>query len=86
MRMESTYRISAFEPNKQFTFEATSGPMVLEGRFSFQPQEGGTRVSIAFDGRMKGIMRLLEPFMVGKFRGQMDRTTAKIKEILESSG
>ena len=84
MRMESTYRISAFEPNKLFQFEATSGPMVLEGRFAFEPQESGTQVSIAFDGRMKGLMRLFEPMMVGKFRGQMARTTAKIKENLES--
>ena len=44
-KMESTSRIAAFEPNKSFTFESTSGPMDFRGTWSFEPVEGTTKVS-----------------------------------------
>ena len=84
--MEYTGRISAFEPNKSFTFESLSGPMEFKGSWSFESVEGGTRLLMEFEGRMKGIMRLFEPLMAMQFKGQMRDSTAKLKAILESQG
>ena len=83
-RMESTGKITAFEPNKSFTFESMTGPMDYRGTWAFESAEGGTRVSFDMEGHMKGIMRLFEPLMAMQFKGQMGRSTAKMKDILES--
>ena len=83
-RMESTAEISAFEPDKAFTFRSTSGGMEFEGSWAFEPVDGGTKVALMFEGRMKGLMRLFEPLIARKFRGQMDRSIARLKELLES--
>ena len=83
-KMEYTARISAFEPNKSFTFESLSGPMDFKGTWSFESLENGTRLSMEFEGRMKGLMRLFEPLMAMQFKGQMQESSAKLKEILES--
>ena len=85
-KMESTARISAFEPNKTFTFESMSGPMEFQGTWTFEPVESGTRLSMDFEGRMKGLMRLFEPLMAMQFKGQMEGSTARLKDILESQG
>ena len=83
-RMESTARITAFDPNKSFTFESMTGPMEYRGTWTVESAEGGTRVSFEMEGHMKGIMRLFEPLMAMQFKGQMARSTAKLKDILES--
>ena len=85
-KMESTSRIAAFEPNKSFTFESTSGPMDFRGTWSFEPVEGTTKVSFDMEGHLKGVMRLLEPLMAGKLRKETDGNITKIKSILESQG
>ena len=82
--MESTAEIVAFEANKAFTFKSTSGAMNFEGTWTFDPEEGGTRLTLEFEGGMKGLMRLFEPLMAMQFKGQMNRSTAKLKEILEA--
>ena len=84
--MESTARISAYEPNKTFTFESTSGPMEFKGTWSFEPAESTTKVSFDMEGRMNGIMRLLEPILAGKLRKEMDGNIVRIKNNLESQG
>ena len=83
-RMESTAEIVAFEANKTFTFKSTSGPMEFQGTWTFDSEGGGTRLSVDAEGHMKGLMKLFEPLIVMKFKSQMNRTTARLKEILES--
>ena len=83
-RMESTAEIVAFEADKAFTFKSTSGAMEFEGTWTFGfSEESGTTLTLEFEGRMKGLMRLLEPLMAMQFKGNASRTTAKLKGILE---
>ena len=85
-RMESTAKITAFEPNKTFTFESMSGPMIYKGTWTFEPTESTTKVSMEFEGRMKGLMRLFEPLMVKMFKGEMEGNTVRLKDVIESQG
>ena len=78
-RMESTAEIVAFEANKAFTFKSTSGPMEFEGTWTFDREEGGTRATMELEGRMKGLMRLFEPLIAMKMKGQTKRSFARLK-------
>ena len=52
-RMESTAEIVAFDANKTFTFKSTSGPTECQGTWTFDLEEGGTRLALDVEGYME---------------------------------
>jgi len=45
-RIESTDEVTEYEPNKKFSFKSASGPFPVEGGYTFESANGGTRVTI----------------------------------------
>ena len=77
-------RVIEYDPPNKMTMETSGGaPFSVTGSYSFQPIEGGTRMT--FDGtfKMKGLLKLIEPLMSGSLRKQQTAENLKLKEILE---
>ena len=82
-RMESTYEITAYEPDTKFGFKVVSGPIPMEGGYTLQSVEGGTRVTLAVQGEAGGFFKLAET-MVGRMaRRQIQADFDNLKDLLE---
>ena len=83
-RMETTYEITEYEPNKKFGFKTTSGPIPMEGGFNVEPEEGGTKVSFKIQGEAGGFFRLADPILARMVRRQVETDHANLKDLLEA--
>lgn len=74
--------VTGFEPNKRFSLRVINGPQVTLS-YSFEPEEGGTRLRYQFVMRPSGMMRALAPLIIRSLRKQSSSDFEKLKDILE---
>jgi uncharacterized protein YndB with AHSA1/START domain len=79
--MESTLRVTAFEPDRHFAAEVVSGPVSFRVDHRLEPDDGGTRVSFTIEGEPGGFFRFAEPVIERQVRRQVtdDFTTLKLR-------
>jgi uncharacterized membrane protein len=75
--------ITAFEPNKRFETKTVTMPQVTVS-YSFEGENGGTRLNYKFVMLTSGMMRLLELLMAGAIKKDTELDFQKLKHILES--
>jgi hypothetical protein len=80
---ENRAEVQIFEPNKRFALKTTTQPQVTVS-YSFDVENGGTRLEYRFVMLTSGLMRLLEPLIAGAIRKQSDQDFDKLKHILEA--
>lgn len=80
--IEYQAEVTGFEPNKRFSLRVINGPRVTLN-YSFEPEEGGTRLRYQLVMRPSGMMRLLAPLIIRSLRKQSSSDFEKLKDILE---
>ena len=76
------YEAIAYEPNRLAAWKAVSGPLPLTFSRAFEGVEGGTRVTMRYEGD-RGLLRLAGPLVAGIGRRQMEGDFPKLKQQLE---
>ena len=74
--------ITVFEPNKRFATKTLTKPQVTVS-YTFDEENGGTRITYKFVMITSGFMRLLEPLIAGSIKKDTDSDFEKLKHILE---
>ncbi len=82
-RIEIASELSEYEPLRHLGFKSTSGPIPLEGRYSFEPDGAGTRVTFAMQGEPGGFFKLAEPIVARSTQRQWETNLANLKDLLE---
>ena len=88
MKFESEFTVSEAVPGRRITWRVDSGPP-YDGRFFLEltPIDASTsRARYGAELRMKGLMRLLAPFMGGEAKSEIANELAKLKAVVESGG
>ena len=62
-----TYQITEYEPTSRFVIVGTNKNFTGTDTIEISPSGDGTRVDYTADFRMKGIAKLIEPFLGGVF-------------------
>ena len=75
--------ITDFEPNKRFATMTLTEPRASVS-YTFDAENGGTRLSYKFVLQTKGIMRLLEPLIASSIKKDTESDFENLKRILES--
>jgi len=76
-------QVTAFEPNKRLETKTTTKPEVTVS-YSFDPENGGTRLRYKFVMLTTGLMRLLEPLIAGSIKKESESDFEALKRILEN--
>ena len=84
-RIDADYRITAYEPNRQLSFEAIAGPVRPTGQFEFDDADGATRLKFALQAELSGLKKLLMGGAVQKSMNAEVAATERLKEVLEAS-
>lgn len=83
-RIEGTMEVAEFEFDSRFAYRMTSGPIKVQGDFSFSPAGSSTRLSLSAQGEPGGLFKLAEGLMTKQMRGQMEDNLARPKSVLEA--
>jgi uncharacterized protein YndB with AHSA1/START domain len=75
--------ITAFEPNRRFETKTITKPQVTVS-YSFEAENGGTRLKHKFVMLTSGLMRLLEPLIAGSIKKESESDFEALKRILEN--
>ena len=85
-RIESTWEVTEHEVNVKSGFRITSGPIPLQGTWTFEHVEGGTKVTFIAQGETGGFFRLAEPLVGRIARRQTENDHETLKDLLEAQG
>jgi uncharacterized membrane protein len=83
-RLEWASEVTHFEPNERVHFKLAAGPLDLEESCTFEPVEGGTRVTVVYGGDPGGFFKLAEAVVVRMFQKQIEGNLANLKDVLEA--
>ncbi len=87
-RMEWPCEIIEYEPNRKIKYKITSGPMTGEPSCTFEPVEGGTRLTLVGEGETGGFFKrlfgLADPIVVRMMQRGTETDLANLKDILEA--
>jgi len=82
-RIEIASELTEFEPLRVVGFKSTSGPIPLEGRYAFEPDGGGAKVTFTMQGEAGGFFKLAEPIVARSTQRQWETNLANLKDLLE---
>jgi uncharacterized protein YndB with AHSA1/START domain len=68
-KLESTVEVAESSPPSAFALKILDGPMPLDGRWTFERLDGGTRVRFVGEANVRGPKKLARPLLARQFRG-----------------
>jgi hypothetical protein len=81
---EWTAKMTEYEPYKRWGKVIDSGSLVIDDKLVCDPAEGGTRLTMVYDVKVGGILKLLLPMIISSMRKQLKLDLANLKAILEA--
>ena len=81
---EWTAKMTEYEPYKRWGKVIDSGSLVIDDKLVCDPAEGGTRLTMVYEVRVGGILKLLSPVIISSMRKQLKLDLASLKGILEA--
>ena len=82
--IETVAEVTVYEPPQQMTYKAVSGPLPAEVTETFEPVEGGTRVTITVHVQTRGLLKLLQPLMRRTLRQTLQGNLVTLQRLLEA--
>jgi uncharacterized protein YndB with AHSA1/START domain len=79
---EIQIEITDFEPNKRFATKTLTHPQVTV-TYTFEPEDGGTRLTNKFVMSTREDMRLTEPLLADSIKKDTDSDFEKLKYVIE---
>ena len=83
-RSETEYKVIEYERNRMTAWKTVSGPLPLTFRRTFEPVEGGTRVTIRYEAEPRGFLKLAMPLLARMGKRQLEGDFPKLKELMET--
>ncbi|HEY7890961.1 MAG TPA: SRPBCC family protein [Solirubrobacteraceae bacterium] len=78
-----TYRIVEYHPPSAVTFRGESPTVVSLDRITFEPSNGGTRITYDADLALKGALKIADPLLRVAFKRVGARALAGLRSTLE---
>lgn len=82
-KLDAIATVTAYDPPDAFAFKATSGPIVLESKFTLTAVNGATRVAAIVEGDPGPLGKLAGPFLNTLAKKQLETQLDSLKKILE---
>ena len=81
--MPFTYTVTAFEENRRIVLDGVGEKATSLDTIEFEPAaDGGTRITYSADFKLKGVLRVAEPFLGGTFKGLAEKALAGLEAKL----
>ena len=84
-RLVYTYEIVEFVPGQRLVMRTVGGPFPMETTYTWEPSDGGTRMTLRNRGEPSGFTRVAAPVMDRAIRRATRKDLARLKSILENA-
>jgi uncharacterized protein YndB with AHSA1/START domain len=81
-RFEGQAEVIEYEPNRHYATRNRSG-LPVETKRTFEPVDGGTRVTFTVKADLTGVFRSAEPLFENIGRRRLESDVADLKDLLE---
>ncbi|MES2639084.1 MAG: SRPBCC family protein [Myxococcota bacterium] len=82
-RLAYTYEIRELVPGARLVMSTAEGPFPMETTYTWEPAEGGTRMTLRNRGEPAGFSKLVAPLMAMAMRRANQADLVKLKGLLE---
>jgi uncharacterized membrane protein len=83
-RVESTFEVTEYEPNKKYGFKSLSGPLHSQTSYAFELASGSTKVTVSTQANLVNFFQMGEGILEKKMKKQVREDLAMLKDILEA--
>ena len=84
-RIESTFEVTEYEPNKKYGFKSISGPMQSQTSYTFEIAGGAKNVSVSTQASVINLFNVDENILEKKMKKQYKENLTMLKDILEAT-
>jgi hypothetical protein len=84
-RIEYTYEVAELVPGERLVMRTAQGPFPMQTTYSWEPADGGTRMTLRNNGEPSGFARVATPVMALAMRRAMTKDLAALKRRLEAA-
>lgn len=83
-RLPMTYEVTVFDPPRRVVLHGTGSTVTAVDDIRFEPSPSGTRIHYTADLRLKGLARVAEPLLRGRFHETGRRAMAGMESAFAS--
>jgi len=83
-RIESTFEVTEYEPNRKYGFKSLSGPLNSQTSYTFEIASGSTKVTVSTQANLVNFLQVGEGILEKKMKKQLREDLAMLKDILEA--
>lgn len=84
--MEQTMEVTAYEPNRQWSFKSIKATVSHEAHLTFESISGGTQVNLTSLARPNGLLKLAMPIISRQLKKEFVSDFENLKQLLEGRG
>jgi hypothetical protein len=82
-RLAYTYEVVELVPGARLVMRTAQGPFPMETTYTWEPVDGGTRMTLRNRGRPSGFAAVAGPVMTAAMRRANTKDLARLRELLE---
>ena len=83
-RVQSTFAVTEYEPNRKYGFKSLSGPWQSQTTYTFEMENGSTRIDISAQVTMINFFQVNQGVLEKGMKKQLTENLAILKNLLEA--
>lgn len=83
-RVQSTFEVIEYEPNKKYGFKSLSGPIHSQTSYTFETADGSTRINVSTQANVVNLFRMDDDALEQRMNKQLKENLAMLKGLLET--
>ena len=83
-RVESTFEVTEYEPNRKYGFKSLSGPLQSQTSYTFEIASGSTKITVSTQANVVNFFQVADGLLEKKMKKQLKENLVMLKNILEA--
>ena len=84
LSLKWTAEAKEYKPDTKFSKDITSTGMFIKQRNIYESTEEGTKFTIVYDIKVRGVFKLFSPILISTMRKETKKSLSNLKSILEA--
>ena len=83
-RVQSTFEVTEYEPNRKYGFKSLSGPLHSQTCYTFEAASGSTKISVSTQAHVVNFFQMNERLLEKKMKKELKENLTLLKDLLEA--
>lgn len=83
-RIQSTFEVTEYEPNRKYSFKSLSGPLESRTSYTFETDKGVTQINISTQVNAINFFQVNQGVLEKGMKKQLKENLAMLKDLLET--